>query len=90
SSFKPEEIEKLQERISAVREQDMALKVSDLRISGEDIMKLGVKKGPEVGNILEYLLAVVIEEPILNSHESLLRETKDYLAGKIKEVIPLR
>ena len=44
TSFKPDEITILQKRISDVRHQDMALKVTDLNITGEDLEQLGVGK----------------------------------------------
>lgn len=69
--FKPEEITLLQERISHVREQDMALKISDLRVDGEDLEKLGIKKGPKMGLILRELLEAVIDDPLLNTKEKL-------------------
>lgn len=69
--FKPDEITLLQDRISHVREQDMALKVSDLRINGEDLEKLGVEKGPKMGLILKELLDAVIEDPLMNTKEEL-------------------
>ena len=75
--FKPEEITLLQKRISEVREQDMALKVTDLDVSGEDLMKLGVEKGPKLGIILNELLDMVVEDPLLNSKEKLLEKAKE-------------
>lgn len=69
--FKPEEITLLQKRISHVREQDMALKISDLRINGEDLERLGIEKGPKMGLILRELLDVVIEDPLMNTKEKL-------------------
>ncbi len=75
--FKPEEITLLQKRISEVREQDMALKVTDLDVSGEDLMKLGIEKGPKLGIILNELLDMVVEDPLLNSKEKLLEKAKE-------------
>ncbi|MBN2101176.1 HD domain-containing protein [Candidatus Dojkabacteria bacterium] len=75
----PGEIEELQKRISEVREKDMALKVTDLKIRGDDIIKLGVKKGPEVGEILKKLLDEVIEDPSLNTKENLEKIVKDMI-----------
>ncbi len=69
--FKPDEITLLQDRISHVREQDMALKVSDLRINGEDLEKLGVEKGPKMGLVLKELLDAVIENPLMNTKDEL-------------------
>jgi len=69
--FKPDEITLLQKRISHVREQDMALKISDLKINGEDLEKLGIEKGPKMGLILQELLDAVVEDPLMNEKEKL-------------------
>jgi hypothetical protein len=71
TAFKPEEILQLQLKIADVRSKDMALKISDLRISGEDLIALGVPKGPKIGEILKKLLDMVIEDPMVNSKEKL-------------------
>ncbi len=79
AAFTPKEIEKLQERISEVRAKDMAIKVTDLKIDGNDIQKLGVPKGPQVGEILKKLLDMVIEDPSLNEKEKLENVVKDMI-----------
>lgn len=73
-SFNELEIQTLQMRIADVRAQDMALKVTDLAITGNDLMENGIEKGPEVGRILNELLEIVIEDPLLNTPEFLLSE----------------
>jgi hypothetical protein len=54
----------------------MALKVSDLRISGDDLAQIGVERGPKMGEILDSLLDLVIEDPLQNKKEILLEEAK--------------
>ena len=50
-----------------------ALSLKDLAIGGADLMKLGIKPGPEMGRILADLLDKVLEEPSLNIKEELIR-----------------
>ncbi len=51
-----------------------ALKVSDLAIRGEDVMReLHIGPGREVGEVLARLLERVIDDPDLNTREALLR-----------------
>ena len=50
-----------------------ALSLKDLAIGGADLMKLGIKPGPEMGRILADLLDKVLEEPSLNTKEELIR-----------------
>jgi tRNA nucleotidyltransferase (CCA-adding enzyme) len=76
-SFDETEVMALQKRISEVREKDMALKVSDLDIKGEDLIKLGIKSGPKMGKILNELLEMVIEDPTLNDKERLVEVVKE-------------
>ena len=79
SPFDPEEITLLQKHISEVRAKDMALKISDLDIDGEDLKGIGVSAGPQMGNILRKLLDIVIEDPLMNTKEKLLDEAKHML-----------
>lgn len=76
TAFDPEEINILQKRISEVRQQDMALKISDLVINGNDLEAIGIEKGPQMGKILNDLLDMVVEDPLLNTKEKLLEEAK--------------
>jgi tRNA nucleotidyltransferase (CCA-adding enzyme) len=82
TAFESREIEHLQKRISEVRQKDMALKITDLAIRGEDIVSLGVPRGPEVGKILNYLLDEVLEDPLVNTRDKLIDLTKEYVSKK--------
>ena len=51
-----------------------ALKVTDLAVGGEDVMReLHLPPGPEVGRVLARLLDRVLDDPDLNSREQLIR-----------------
>jgi len=76
TAFKPEEITLLQQRISTVLQQDMAFKVTDLKINGEDLVSIGIQRGPAVGKILKELLDMVLEDPMLNTKEKLIENAK--------------
>lgn len=76
SEFKPEEITQLQAHISRVLQEDMALKISDLRINGEDLRQIGIESGPKMGEILKKLLDIVVEDPLQNNKEILLEEAR--------------
>lgn len=71
NNFDPIEIKALEKRISEVRAKDMALKVTDLDINGNDLMAIGIKQGPELSKVLGFLLDQVIENPELNSKQEL-------------------
>jgi tRNA nucleotidyltransferase (CCA-adding enzyme) len=70
-------LRELQERIGKVLYTPM--QVSDLKINGNDVMKvLNIKPGPRVGKILQKLFEEVLEDASKN--------TKEYLLKRIKEL----
>ena len=74
------EINALHKHIQKVLQQEAALKISDLKINGNDIIQhLNLKPGPVIGEILRYLLERVIEDPTLNKKNILIKLAKEYL-----------
>ena len=63
--------------INEIKADNLCLKLSDLKVNGYDIMKLGYS-GKNVGLILNYLLEAVIEEKIDNDPDKLLYAAKQY------------
>jgi putative nucleotidyltransferase with HDIG domain len=69
----PETVNLLQ-RIDELLEADAALKVTDLQVTGEDVLQVfGRPPGPYVGQVLQSLLDEVLEDPSLNDRTYLLR-----------------
>jgi len=64
--------------INRVVNRGEPLGVKDLAVSGRDLVSLGIEEGPEVGRILNKLLAKVWETPEINNREMLI-----IIAGKI-------
>ena len=61
-----------------ILENNEPLTIKDLDITGEDLISnLGLKPGKIIGDILNYLLDKVLENPNLNSKEILLNLAKD-------------
>ena len=85
SLFNPVEIKVLQERISAVRAKDMAIKLKDLDINGNDLQALGITPGAIMGKILNELLDIIIDKPILNKKEE-LKKIASKLQKKYQDV----
>ncbi len=77
TTFNPKEIKALEERISEIIVEDMATKVTDLAINGNDLIQIGIKPGKEIGNILNELLEYVTDKPELNTKENLLNKVKE-------------
>jgi tRNA nucleotidyltransferase/poly(A) polymerase len=68
-----QEIGELRRRVDEAVAKQAALKISDLALSGQDVMAaLGVAPGPLVGRVLRALLERVTDEPELNTREALL------------------
>ena len=54
-----------------------AIEIGDLQVDGEDLAAAGVPKGPQLGSTLKRLLEAVIENPVLNTREALLRLARE-------------
>jgi tRNA nucleotidyltransferase (CCA-adding enzyme) len=55
------------------------LDLSDLAVDGNDMIELGLPRGPLVGLMLEELHAQVIEDPTRNDRETLLAEARELI-----------
>ena len=71
----------VEEEIAALLEENVCLKISDLAISGRDLMDLGIPAGPQLGSILSQLLCLVQEETLPNSPSALLEWANTYWKG---------
>ena len=68
----------IKERFSKIIDEDQALKVTDLKINGYDLINLGLK-GKQIGDCLNYLLELVLEDSTLNMHETLIGLAKKFI-----------
>jgi len=74
-------LEELQGRLKHLAQAQLALKVSDLAIDGNDVMaELGVVPGPIIGALLRQLLDDVLEAPEHNRREWLVARCRELLA----------
>lgn len=66
-------------RIEKIIAAENALHIKDLKIDGNDLMAaLSLQPGPKIGEILDYLLEKVLDDPTLNNHETLLDLAKKH------------
>jgi tRNA nucleotidyltransferase (CCA-adding enzyme) len=63
--------------VAAVRNAGAPLRRGDLAVSGQDLMAAGIPVGPAVGQVLERLLALVVDDPTLNERDALLTRAKE-------------
>lgn len=54
-----------------------AVTVKELAIGGRDLMQLGIRPGPQIGDILSGLLDKVMDDPSCNERETLIRMVKE-------------
>ena len=71
-----ENCENARSMLSEIIENAEPYKISDLKIRGEDLKKLGIR-GRETGEMLEALRKYVIPDPTLNTKSRLLEEIKN-------------
>ena len=63
-----------------VRDKD-PLSIAELKINGKDLIDMGIKPGPKMGEILQELLDSVLENPSMNKKETLI----EYVSKRLKE-----
>lgn len=54
----------------------------DLMISGRDLIDIGIKQGPEIGEVIDILFKEVVDEPTKNDKEYLINRAKELLNDK--------
>ncbi len=67
-----------------IKEEEQCLSVSDLALSGKDLLAMGIPQGRELGNVLRALLDEVLEDPNRNTKEWLSKEVERY-AVRLRE-----
>lgn len=69
------DIEKI---IDDLERENACLFLKDLKISGNDLLKIGICDGKAIGQTLKYLLDLVIKEEITNSYHDLMSQAEIY------------
>jgi len=65
--------------VEAIRAARDPLTLKDLAVHGEDLITAGVRPGPDVGDMLQRLLADVLEDPRRNTRDHLLARVREWL-----------
>lgn len=81
SNYKREEKQKelveLENAYQEVKEKQQCFTMKDLKVTGADLISLGVEQGPQLGKYLQALLEIVLEEPEKNEKEILLQIVRE-------------
>ncbi len=75
---KLEKLDALKANYEEVLEKNMCVQIKDLDIAGADLIKAGMAPGKELGNALQRLLEIIIEEPEKNKKEILMEYIKKW------------
>jgi tRNA nucleotidyltransferase (CCA-adding enzyme) len=70
-------LDQLEELYNEILSQNQCVSLKELEITGSDLIKIGVPRGKRIGEILNQLLEVVIENPENNKHEILMEKARD-------------
>jgi len=65
-----------------IRERGEPLNRKALALDGSDLLVAGVSPGPAVGQMLDRLLTMVVDDPTLNRREALLARARGLLGGE--------
>ena len=80
----PEDIA-LSRRVDAIVKETPALKLGDLAVNGQMLLKeAGIPKGPAMGLVLNYLLEAVMDDPAMNTIEQLLNLGKNFYQTRLQ------
>lgn len=76
-------IVRIEEIYMELLEKEHCLKLKDLAINGEELVRMGFKEGPEIGKVLEALLDRALADPTLNDRKILKGMASEMLKQKL-------
>lgn len=77
---KKEHLEKIRMLYEEVISRKQCVSLKMLAVSGKDLMEqIGMTPGKQIGEVLHYLLDLVVEEPSRNQKDVLIKEAEHYL-----------
>ena len=75
-------LDELKRLYNEIIEKEEAVSIKEIKISGKDIIDLGVSQGKEVGLVLKLIFERVLEDSSLNERELLLKLAKEIIDKK--------
>ena len=72
-------IDEMEQAYHQILADEDCLAIKDLKISGKDLLEMGVPQGQKIGEILKAIFAEVVDDPTLNDRDYLLNKAKDML-----------
>ncbi len=74
------ELIKLKRRVVEELNKKPPFGPKDLALNGHDLMALGIPAGPQMGNIIHHLLDLVVDQPEMNTRETLTAWLRENVA----------
>ena len=75
-------LEEIEEIYQEICRQKQCVSLKTLAVKGGDLIQAGVQRGPQIGEVLNQLLELVIEDPELNQKEILLKEVEKIIENQ--------
>lgn len=75
----------MRQTVENVRAQGQATNLSTLNVNGSDLVQMGLRPGPAIGQILNQLMESVIENPMANVRETLLEQAQQLVSQQPPE-----
>jgi tRNA nucleotidyltransferase (CCA-adding enzyme) len=72
-------IDEMEQAYCKILADEDCLAIKDLKISGKELIEMGVPQGQKIGEILKAIFAEVVDDPALNDRDYLLNKAKDML-----------
>lgn len=80
---KLERLKQWQQLYQELRENGQCVSLKTMAVTGSDLLRLGMKPGRELGEVLQKLLELVLEEPEHNTRDFLLARAEEMLSGTL-------
>lgn len=78
-----EDVDEFEQRIRDELQRKPPFSVKDLAVDGNEVMKLlQLEPGPKVGEVLDYLLEQVLDNPEFNDRSTLAQLAREYMGNK--------
>lgn len=76
----------IEEVLEKIIKDEECFSLKDLAVTGRDLLQSGYEEGKKIGETLDVLLEMVIEEKVQNEKEYLLKEAKNIRKRKRKTI----
>jgi len=72
-------------RVEEQIQTERSFSIRDLAVDGNDLMEIGIPRGPMLGIVLEALLETVLDDPGQNTREQLLEIARRFYEARVRD-----